>query len=225
MRRVSSQAMTSASRSADSTRRVMSSRFPIGVGQTTSRPPVTPTVSRVRVARRAAAPPPSRAISAAPSSPASAPNFATTIRTASRPGSSARSRTNSRARARAAARPPRSLRRRSRSTSGLKMFTSETSPTPRLRPISRDRVARHRIALLRELGDQRPGQLPPLLQRLPERCVRPARDRHRSRDAPARCRSTWSPGSRSWGSPTGTAARSMSTTMCPISAPPPSQPR
>ena len=38
MRRVSSQATTSASRSADSTRSVTSSRLPIGVGQTTSRP-------------------------------------------------------------------------------------------------------------------------------------------------------------------------------------------
>ena len=41
MRRVSSHATTSASRRADSTRSVTSSRFPIGVGQTTSRP-VTP---------------------------------------------------------------------------------------------------------------------------------------------------------------------------------------
>ena len=39
MRRVSSQATTSASRSAASTRRVTSSRLPIGVGQTISRPP------------------------------------------------------------------------------------------------------------------------------------------------------------------------------------------
>ena len=41
MRRVSSQATRSASRSADSTRRVMSSRLPIGVGQTMRRPVLT----------------------------------------------------------------------------------------------------------------------------------------------------------------------------------------
>src|ERR687893_650306 len=41
VRRVSSHATTSASRSAERTRSVTSSRFPIGVGQTTSRPAIS----------------------------------------------------------------------------------------------------------------------------------------------------------------------------------------
>ena len=80
VRRVSSHATTSASRSADSTRRVMSSRFPIGVGHTTSLPltaPATPAPSarrpssppRRRSGRAGRAPPPVSAAARAGRSP------------------------------------------------------------------------------------------------------------------------------------------------------------
>ena len=155
----------------------MSSRFPIGVGQTTSRPPVTRRSpgpgSPPAAARRPRAP-------AAPrrSSPPRRRSVAASIATASRPGSSARSSITSRAGASssspAAITPPPIT-----TTSGLKMFTRFASPTPSARPIVSIAPRATGSPALRELGDQRPGQLAPLLQRVPERGVRPARDGQR----------------------------------------------
>ena len=200
MRRVSSHATTSASRRAESTRSVTSSRFPIGVGQTTSRPPLmqTPPAARRRPRGPPAPRPPGPPRLRRPP-PRSAPT--------SRPGASARSphhlRAGSSSSSPAALTPPPIT-----TTCGLKMFTSDTSPMPSALADQRDRVARHRVALLGELGDQRPGQLAPFLERVPERGVGPPRHGQGRQPHERRARAAPSPGSRSWGSRTGTAARS-----------------
>ena len=149
MRRVSSQATTSASRSAASTRSVTSSRLPIGVGQTTSAPGRSVTPGRAGstalgrgIARRvrallerqhrraehprlgAEAPPPRRA-------PRRAPGAARARASSSRAGPSSSSPA-------AITPPPITM------TSGLKMLTSVASPTPSVAADRRQRAARAR---------------------------------------------------------------------------------
>ena len=144
VRRVSSQATTSASRSAESTRSVTSSRLPIGVGQTTSRP-LTPLRPRARAGRRRACPASSPKWAADPHR-RRGPAAARAARTTSRAGPSSRSPA-------ATAPPPITI------TSGLNTLTSPTSPAPSLRPIARQHRPRRRIAVVGQLGDERAGDL------------------------------------------------------------------
>ena len=134
MRRVSSQATTSASRSAASTRSVTSSRLPIGVGQTTSRPLTTPPPrpGRRRTARRPGArgpasprrpSPPRRRTPPPPRAPRRGPGRSARRAITSRAGSSSRSPA-------ALTPPPITI------TCGQKMFTMLASPTPSARPIT-----------------------------------------------------------------------------------------
>ena len=126
----------------------MSSRLPIGVGQTISRPAPAP-LTRANS---------SNASAAAPSSPASAPKRAGTISTMSRSDGIACSATSRRAGSSSsspAAMPPPPTRIRC----GLKTFTSVTMPAPRARPTRSMARLRDRVAVVRKLGDERAGDL------------------------------------------------------------------
>ena len=98
-------------------------------------------------------------------------------------------------------------------------------PTPSAPADCVDRVARHGIAVVGELGDERPGQLAALLERAAERAcraaARPRSDASRTSAEPEAMTSRQPRfGQLPWhGGP------SMSMTMCPSSAPAPIQPR
>ena len=150
----------------------MSSRFPIGVGQTTSRP--RSGVRLPREQRRADHP---RLV---PERRRDDPHRVA-------PGRSARARISARAGSSSSSPapitpPPITI------TSGFKTFTSEASPTPSARPTRGDHVARHGIAVVRQLGHERrrsararppararapcPAAAPPAARLAPERRAR-----------------------------------------------------
>ena len=162
VRRVSSQATTSASRSTSSTRSVTSSRLPIGVGQTTRRPapPQRP---------RAASP--SKASAAAPSIPDSAPNRAGRMRTASRGTGSARSATTSRAGL------EQQVARRDRAAAddddlGVEDVDEAREADAEAAPHRGDEAAGHLVPVMGHLGHERPRHRRPAGQRPPERRAR-----------------------------------------------------
>ena len=155
VRRVSSQATTSASRSAASTRSVMSSRLPIGVGQTTSRPALTPALRRVHrrapAARRRASPPPRRTARAR-SGPRLALGGSARAATTARAGPSSSSPRRDRARRR-------SPRPRGRARSRAREPDAEPPPDPA------STAARRLVAVVGQLGDERAGDLAAARQR------------------------------------------------------------
>ena len=153
MRRVSSQATTSASRSA----REHAQRDVLEVAD------------RRRADDQPAA---SAAVGASPSERHAPPRRASPTRRRSAPARSAPGRATAAARARATSSRAGSSSRSpaaitpppTTTTSGLKMLTSSRCPTPRRGP-SRDDAARGRVAVVGQLGDQRAGDRPPAAAR------------------------------------------------------------
>ena len=147
VRRVSSQATTSASRRAESTRSVTSSRFPIGVGQTT------------RLTRRAAFRA-SSASSAAPSIPDSSPNAAGTIRT---PAGCGRQRPLGHHLARGLEQQVagRHGAAADHDHLGVERVHDAGEPRPQPAPDLGQHLDRAGVAGVRQLGDERAGDLAP----------------------------------------------------------------
>ena len=92
-------------------------------------------------------------------------------------------------------------------TSGLKMFTKLAIATPRFVPISAQHLDRRLVAVVRELGHERTGELAPVGKRSAEPGVGALAARHAEPPAQAPSPTRATRRSRGWGSCPGRAAR------------------
>ncbi len=221
MRRVSSQATRSASRSAASTRRVTSSRLPIGVGQTIRRPALTPSSSSASRRPRG----PSKASAAAPIIPDSTPNRAATIahrRPAAAAAPAGRPRLGPAASSSspAAITPPPIT-----TTSGLKMLTRLAIAIPSREPISSIASIAAGSPSWASSVTSGPASSRPSPQRAPEARVGLLAGRFAAPPARAPSPTRRSRRSRGSGQLPWQRGPSKSITMCPSSAAAPIDPR